>query len=294
MILVDYSGSMFSALHVELAKNPGTACGISFLRHCLLNQLRSYSRKFHEEYGEMTVCLEGGSCWRKDVFPNYKAQRAKSRIDSGLDWEQIFRDMNQITEELQEVMPWKFIRVKGLEADDVIAILARNAASLSGSDVFGEPSPVMIVSNDKDYAQLQEYPWVRQYLPRKGTTVVERKPRAALLDLIVHGDKADGIPNINSDIDTFADGGRQRPITRELMSDILARGGKALDESQKKRFRENETLISFDKIPEEYTDKVISAWKECSPSRNRMKLFEYLAKTGLSKQLDRACDFFPS
>lgn len=291
MILVDYSGSIFSAIHIDLARNPGTKCDISFLRHCLLNQLRSYSRKFREDYGEMAVCLEGGSCWRKEVFPNYKANRAKARIDSGIDWEQVFRDVNQITEEFQSVMPWKFIRVKGLEADDVIAILAKNAAKVSKKDVFGEPSPVMIVSNDKDYAQLQELPWVSQYLPRKGTTSVERNPRQALLELIVHGDKSDGIPNINSDIDTFADGFKQRPITRDLMTGILSIGSRAMTESQKKRFEENERLISFEKIPEEYVQKVLDTYRESVPKKDRMKLFTYLAKSGLKQQLDRIDDF---
>lgn len=291
MILVDYSGSIFSAIHIDLARNPGTKCDIGFLRHCLLNQLRSYWKKFREDYGEMTVCLEGGSCWRKNVFPNYKAQRAKARIDSGIDWEQVFKDVNQITAELQEVMPWKFVKVKGLEADDVIAILSKSAADICPKDLFGDPSPVMIVSNDKDYAQLQQYPWVSQYLPRKGTTTVEKKPKEALLDLIVHGDKSDGIPNINSHIDTFVDGIKQRPVTRELMSGVLSLGRQALTESQKKRFEENERLISFDKIPEEYVQKVIDAWREAVPNRNKMKIFSYFAKTGLKQQLDRIEDF---
>lgn len=291
MILVDYSGSIFSAIHIDLARNPGTKCDISFLRHCLLNQLRSYYRKFKEDYGEMTVCLEGGSCWRKEVFPNYKANRTKERIDSGIDWEQVFRDVNQITAELEEVMPWRFIRVKGLEADDVIAILAENAGEVSETDVFGEPSPVMIVSNDKDYAQLQRLPWVSQYLPRKGTTSVERNPKQALLELIVHGDKSDGIPNINSDIDSFADGIRQRPITRDLMTGILSLGSRAMTESQRMRFEENERLISFEKIPAEYVQKVLDAYRSAAPKRDRMKLFTYLAKTGLKRQLERIDDF---
>ena len=291
MILVDYSGSMFSALHVELARNPGAKCDIKFLRHCLLNQLRSYSKKFKEDYGEMVICLEGGSCWRKEIFPNYKAGRQQSRIDSGIDWNAVFKDMNQITEELTEATPWRFMRVRGLEADDVIAILARSMETIGRTTLLGDVEPTMIVSNDKDYAQLQKLPWVSQYLPRKGTTTREADPDHALIDLIVHGDKADGIPNINSEINSFVDGARQKPVSRSLMGEIFASGTSFLTESQKKRYKENETLISFDCIPDEYVQKVLEAWQNSKPKGGGMKLFTYLARNGLKEQLARIDDF---
>lgn len=291
MILVDYSGSMFSALHVELARNPGAKCDIKFLRHCLLNQLRSYSKKFKEDYGEMVICLEGGSCWRKEIFPNYKAGRQQSRIDSGIDWNAVFKDMNQITEELAEATPWRFMRVRGLEADDVIAILARSMETIGRTTLLGDVEPTMIVSNDKDYAQLQKLPWVSQYLPRKGTTTREADPDHALIDLIVHGDKADGIPNINSEINSFVDGARQKPVSRSLMGEIFASGTSFLTESQKKRYKENETLISFDCIPDEYVQKVLEAWQDSKPKGGGMKLFTYLARNGLKEQLSRIDDF---
>lgn len=291
MILVDYSGSMFSALHVELARNPGAKCDIKFLRHCLLNQLRSYSKKFKEDYGEMVICLEGGSCWRKEIFPNYKAGRQQSRIDSGIDWNAVFKDMNQITEELAEATPWRFMRVRGLEADDVIAILARSMETIGRTTLLGDVEPTMIVSNDKDYAQLQKLPWVSQYLPRKGTTTREADPDHALIDLIVHGDKADGIPNINSEINSFVDGARQKPVSRSLMGEIFVSGTSFLTESQKKRYKENETLISFDCIPDEYVQKVLEAWQDSKPKGGGMKLFTYLARNGLKEQLARIDDF---
>lgn len=291
MILVDYSGSMFSAIHVELARNPGAKCDIKFLRHCLLNQLRSYYKKFKEDYGEMVICLEGGSCWRKEIFPNYKAGRAKARIDSGIDWEEVFKNMNQITDELREVTPWKFMQIKGLEADDVIAILARNMEKIGRVNLFEDVEKTVIVSNDKDYAQLQKLPWISQYLPRKGTTSKEMDPEHALIDLIVHGDKADGIPNINSNINSFVDGARQKPVSRDLMSGIFSSGTAFLTESQKTRYKENETLISFDCIPEEYVEKVLDVWKESRPKGGGMKLFTYLAKNGLKEQLARIDDF---
>lgn len=290
MILVDYSGSMFAAIYVESTRAKGQPYSIGFLRHILLNQIRSYHKKFSERFGEMVICLEGGSCWRKDFFPNYKANRAQSRIDSGIDWKKIFEDMDTITNELIQFLPYKFIKVKGLEADDVIAILAKKAEEISEQDVMGNFDPIMIVSNDKDYKQLHNINYVHQYIPNKATTYKEKKSEFALLDLIVHGDKADGIPNINSDINTFVDGKRQKPISTTLMKDLLNNGSDILTESQKKRFSENEILISFEKIPEKYYQQVIDEYNK-PKTYSKFDLFQYFAKNKLREQIEHIGDY---
>ena len=238
----------------------------------------------------MVICLEGGYCWRKDFFPNYKALRAQARIDSGIDWKKIFEDMNDITAELIEYLPYKFIKVQGLEADDEIAILAMKSQEIQEEDIMGNVDPVMIISNDKDYKQLHKYKFINQYLPQKGTVYREKDPSFALLDLIVHGDKADGIPNINSNINTFVDGERQKAVASNLMRELTNKGIGILTEEQMKRYAENETLISFDKIPEEYYKKVIDEYNK-PKSYSKMKLFNYLAKNKLREQIDRIEDF---
>ena len=63
-----------------------------------------------------------------------------------------------------------------------------------------------------------------------------------------------------------------------------------MTEEQKKRYAENETLISFDKIPEEYYQKVIDEYNKTKPY-SKMKLFSYLAKNKLREQIDRIEDF---
>ena len=55
------------------------------LRHVVLNTIRMYNTKFREEYGQMILACDGGS-WRKDVFPEYKANRKKARDKSDMDW----------------------------------------------------------------------------------------------------------------------------------------------------------------------------------------------------------------
>ena len=51
----------------------------NFIRHLVLNSIRSYRKKYREKYGEMVICTDYLSSWRKDAFPYYKAHRKVQR-----------------------------------------------------------------------------------------------------------------------------------------------------------------------------------------------------------------------
>ena len=53
----------------------------------------------------------------------YKANRKKDRGKSTFDWNEAFRILNKIREEIAENFPYTVIRVDGCEADDVIGTL---------------------------------------------------------------------------------------------------------------------------------------------------------------------------
>jgi 5'-3' exonuclease len=293
MILVDYSGSIFAAISVELNRNMGLKTDIDFLRHIILKQLKSYHRKFHEDYGEMVVCLDCRTGnWRKELFPAYKFARKKKRIDSGVDWDKIFKDVNTITEEFRKELPYKFVMVDNLEADDVIALLAKNAPEIAQKDVFGDMlHPVLIISNDKDYKQLHKYPYVKQYYPKKQAIGREQDPEFALQDLIIHGDKSDGIPNIRSDKNIFMeDGRRQTSISTDFMRRFLKEGVECLSIFEKERYEFNKMLISFDEIPSKYEQEVIEEYKK-EKTFNRFNLMQYFARHRLKEMIDHIGDF---
>ena len=45
------------------------------VRHMVLNSLRGYRSRFSDEYGELILCYDDKTNWRRDVFPNYKHSR---------------------------------------------------------------------------------------------------------------------------------------------------------------------------------------------------------------------------
>lgn len=293
MILVDYSGSMFAAISVELNRNMGLKTDIDFLRHIILKQLKSYHKKFHEEYGEMVVCLDcHRNNWRKDIFPAYKYQRRQKKINSNVDWHRIFEDVNIITEEFKKELPYKFVMVDNLEADDVIAILTKLAPEITEKNELGFMKyDVLIVSNDKDYKQLHKYAYVKQYFPREQVIRKEENPEFALQDLIIHGDKSDGIPNIRSDKNIFTEEGRrQTSISTDFMRRFLKEGTEFFTLFEKERYEFNKLLISFDEIPTKYEQEVIDEYKK-EKKFSRFQLMQYFALHRLKEMIDNIGDF---
>ena len=127
------------------------------VRHMILNVIRTYVKKFKMTHGpEIVIACDNRNYWRRDLFPQYKASRKKNRDASGHDWGSIFEVLGKIKQELKDSSPYKVIDVDSAEADDIIAVLAMRQSA---------HEKVMILSSDKDFAQLQKYPNIEQYSP---------------------------------------------------------------------------------------------------------------------------------
>jgi 5'-3' exonuclease len=103
--------------------------------------------KFKEEYGTMVLCSDAGNPWRRDFFPNYKYSRKQSRLDGPFDWDNIFKIITEIKNEIAKSFPYVVMYVENAEADDIIAILCK----------LREEDKYLIISGDKDFIQLQHY-----------------------------------------------------------------------------------------------------------------------------------------
>ena len=89
MILVDLSQIMMASTMMSLEKDQ-TEADLSFVRHSVLNSLRMYRQRYHNDYGELVICCDDRNSWRRDYFPLYKAGRKTTRDASPLNWSQIF------------------------------------------------------------------------------------------------------------------------------------------------------------------------------------------------------------
>ena len=287
-ILVDFSGTVHAGVHVDI-RNHGESSK-EFLRHIILNQIRAIRKKFHNDFGELVICMDSKvGYWRRDIFPYYKAKRKAARDASGIDWGTVFGYVNEIAQEIAKHLPYKVISVPKAEADDIIGTLAVRQP-WKGSSLFeDEGEPVLIVSNDHDFKQLHDVKEVKQYFPFSGGFLKLTDAELFKLEHILKGDAGDGIPNVRSAADTFMqEGVRQKPVTAKYIREFKETG--TLPEEDWKRYKENEQLIDLRKIPEDIQSAILEAY-EAAPSGNRFRLWPYFTQMGLKEQLDRIGDF---
>lgn len=190
-IILDVSGTMYASLHVDLVG--GGQPQLNYIRHLVLNSILFINKKFRDEYGELIIAFDNSS-WRKKFFPLYKWVRYNGLQDDGNDWEYIHQCMESISSDIMEHFPYPCVKVKYAEGDDVIGVL---------SDKFAQTGEkVMIVSGDKDMVERTKYANVQQYRPVQKCMYEVDDPKRHEFNLLVKGDKDDGVPNIYS-LDNF-------------------------------------------------------------------------------------------
>ena len=258
------------------------------IRHMTLNSLRMYNQKFKENYGQMVLACDGPNNWRKEYFPQYKGNRRKSREQSTFDWNEAFRILNSLREEIRDNFPYKVIHLDGCEAYDIIGTLVEN------SQEFGNFEPIMIVSADGDFKQLQKYDNVSQWSPLTKKLVEEGHPRQNLKLKILQGDTGDGVPNVLSDDDTLIEGRRQTPLSKKKKEAILqdlSDGELLYAASWYRNYCRNETLIDLSKTPSSLKQNIINNFMEQDPWGNKGKVFPYLVSKKMNRLIESVTEF---
>jgi hypothetical protein len=199
--------------------------------------------------------------WRADRFENYKYKRKEKRKASKTDWAKTYEMLNAISDEIKEFMPWHVLHVPGAEGDDCIAAMTKRTQE------FGQHEPVLIIAADNDYTQLLKYDNVEQFSIKTKKMVTGKDPAQWLLEGIAKGQRKDGIPNIKSPDDVFVTGGRQSAVSAKLIQEIKDQGPEAaLSQLELRNWKRNELLMSFDRIPEEITNRIWDAYDNYQPA----------------------------
>jgi len=150
ILIIDAMNMLIRSFSLLKAMNPsGTHVGglVGFLR-----SLGYVTRIFDPTRVVIVWDGKGGSGNRQNINPNYKAQRATARIthwglyDTREQEQEALIDQLFRTQDYLECLPIQQIVIEKLEADDIIAYLAKRAS--------GAGKKVTIVSSDKDFYQL--------------------------------------------------------------------------------------------------------------------------------------------
>jgi|AOAMet1_18_M0_10_1038524.scaffolds.fasta_scaffold05426_4 hypothetical protein len=264
MILLDYNAIAIGNFVVQKV-----AVDENMIRHMILNSIRMYRQKFGKEYGEMVIVADGMNNWRKDVFPNYKVKRKKNREESSIDWTEAFRIIGMVRDEIRDNFPYKVVHQDGCEADDSIAHIAMSTQE------FGRYEPVMIISADGDFKQLQVHKNIRQYSPLTKKLVVEKNPKLELANKILKGDSGDGVPNVMSDDNVFLESRRQSILSAKKREALLD-DPRALGEEVYRNYLRNKKLIDLSETPASVVNNIINTYDSQDPLSNKGKVLNYL------------------
>lgn len=282
MIIMDLSQVMIATLMVQLGNHTNAELDENILRHMIINSIRANKVKFEKEFGELVIAVDDRKFWRRDLFPYYKANRKKARDASELNWNMIFESLHKIREELKEFFPYRIIQIEGAEADDVIAILTKNAP---------KESPLLILSGDKDFQQLQKYKNVKQYSPPMKKWIQCRDPEMFLKEHIIRGDIGDGVPNFLSPDDSLVTGTRQKAITKKKLDSWLKKEPEQFCIGDMLRnYKRNQQLVDLSFIPENIEAAILEEYNT-QEYGNRSKLFNYFIKFKLKNLLENINDF---
>ncbi|KXU79088.1 DNA polymerase I [Aeromonas enteropelogenes] len=187
LILVDGSSYLYRAFFASQQADLRTSTGLpSGAVRVMANMMRSL-RKQYPDCHVAVVFDAKGKTFRDDIYPEYKANRASMPDE--------LRSQVAPIHQMIKAMGFPFLMVEGVEADDVIGTLARQATE--------KQLPVLISTGDKDMAQLvSDHVTLIDTMKdvktdREGVIEKFGVPPELIIDyLALMGDKVDNIPGM--------------------------------------------------------------------------------------------------
>ena len=285
MVLVDFNGLAIGSIMGQLSH--GEELSENLVKHIILNNLRMYRKKYPEsQHGKLVICCDSYS-WRKDVFPEYKANRKTTRSKDKHDWTMIFDLIESTLIDLRTNFPYAVIKIDSAEADDIIgALTIEKSTPLIGEDV-------VIVSADKDFIQLQKYGHVVQWSPMFNKAVKDDNPVKYIFEHILKGDSSDGVPNVLSSDDCLVNNIRQSPMTKKKLEYWWENRNNLKGIMPTEVFRNymrNRQMIDLNCTPKDISNSAVSQYENYEyPSRSN--ILPYLIKHRMKMLIDSASEF---
>lgn len=186
-ILVDASSYFFRAFHAlpPLSNSKGQPTGAVY---GVINMIRSLLKDYDPRYIAIVFDTKGKT-FRDDLYPEYKANRPPMPDELSAQFAPLV--------EIIEAMGLSLLVIEGVEADDVIGTLARQAAN--------QGINTLISTGDKDLAQLvNDKITLVNTMSDKITTpeaVIEKygvTPKQFIDYLTLTGDKVDNVPGVEN------------------------------------------------------------------------------------------------
>lgn len=235
---------------------------LELLPYSIFNAIVDFSENMAVTLEKHYTIALAGDCswhyWRRDIYPQYKADRKEKRSRDAIDWEAVWKCVENFEFNAFTYLPFiTLVGVDGCEADDIIYSLAKKSEDC------------IICSSDSDFVQLIDK-HVHLYSPMAEDFVfnyyrdnVCYTPEQFLNWAIITGQHGkDNVFNICTPSDW--DCSKRKPgvgsaFVRKLEK-RASEAGESLEAYCSREYKDtwerNKKLIDLSQIPEEYSKKI--------------------------------------
>ena len=261
VILFDFNNLAFRNFFIKDVNAHTTNPDYMLWRYNVYNSMYQSLWK-HQGVKELIVAIDDRSSWRKSYFKRYKESRKKQRDKTDIDWKELFNQLNLLTSDLKHYMPFKVMKIRSAEADDIIGVLSI-VLSNDGTNC-------VVISNDEDYLQLCSDK-VKVYNPGKKEYSECADPQGFIEKKVFTGQKKDDIFNIITPDDwgqTPDTEGKRKPGFGDVAyQKVLKEGTKEWLEKRhtnkwygevdvERNYKRNRILMDFNYIPRTIQDRI--------------------------------------
>jgi len=291
VILFDFNNLVFRNFFVKDINAHTTNPDYMLWRYNIFNSIYQSLWK-HNNPKELIIAVDDRSSWRKSYFKRYKESRKKQRDKSDVNWKELFKQLDMLVSDLKHYMPFKVIKIRSAEADDVIGVLAT---------VMNDNC--VIISNDEDYLQLCS-DRVRIYNPGHKEYSECKDPQGFIRKKSYMGQKKDDIFNIITPDDwgqTPETEGKRKPGFGEVAFEKVLKEGtqKWLEKTHKNKWygeidvkanlKRNKILMDFNYIPQTIKGRVCDAYNNYTfpPPSNIYQFFKKYNMRGFLEDFNK-------
>ena len=239
----------------------------SYWKYIFLKSILNVITTF--EPTKLILVMDSKNTWRKEYYPEYKAQRKAARDNSKIDFEKFFPVMDKFYKDIISLTPnIMHIKVDRCEGDDIIGVAVKHYPD----------ALIEIISTDKDLNQTLKHKRVKQYDPVKRAYTNSLNPTVDLEAKIITGDKGDNIPAIKPKCGPVT---AAKILTENLLEELCK------DPEIKANYERNRLLIDLDMIPSDVVKAITDSLNSYTLEKfQSSKMFNFIIKHRLSSMLE--------
>lgn len=272
--VVDLNNLVMITRHSELPKDKRE----KYAKELLFSKTIHFACNLIQQYSASNaiIACEGMNNWRKEYFPEYKANR---ETETDIYRDDIIETFNDLYEFFHDYTNLQTISCERAEADDVIAVTVQENPNQS----------FVILSADKDFVQLLRSN-VRLYSPaQKKERTLDDDPEFFKFFKAIRGDTGDNIRSAYPRV-------REKKLREAweddyAMKNIMETVRKEDEKTVKEVYERNRTLTDLSRQPENIRQNIVTELqKEDQYNYNQMKTMRYLRDKNVGEYVEENFD----